>query len=153
TGGERIQTVNQVYIDRRARIADELRRRGLADPNPYRDLWQWYGRWNADMPKWAMRRQHVSEMYLPLVDEVKARAGTGGARVFEEPTGWSRVDRGVDEIRLRLEQAENEEQFQAVGLLCRETLISLAQVVYDSQRHPSEDGVAPSKTDAKRMLD
>jgi hypothetical protein len=26
-------------------------------------------------------------------------------------------------------------------------------VVYDPQRHPSEDGVAPSETDAKRMLD
>jgi hypothetical protein len=30
-----------------------------------------------------------------------------------------------------------EEQFQAVGLLCRETLISLAQAVYDAQLHPT----------------
>jgi hypothetical protein len=50
-------------------------------------------------------------------------------------------------------QAETEEQFQAVGLLCREVLISVAQVVYDPRRHPSEDGVTPSETDAKRMLD
>jgi hypothetical protein len=63
------------------------------------------------------------------------------------------VDRGIYEIRRRLEQAETEEHFQAVGLLCREVLISVAQVVYDPQRHLSEDGVAPSEMDAKRMLD
>ena len=45
-----------------------------------------------------------------------------------EPTGWTRVDRNVTEVRKRLETATMEEQFQAVGLLCRETLISLAQV-------------------------
>ncbi len=47
----------------------------------------------------------------------------------------------------------NEEQYQAVGLLCRETMISLAQAVYDAQDHPSPDGVQTSDTDAKRMLD
>ena len=45
------------------------------------------------------------------------------------------------------------EQFQAVGHLCRETLISVAQAVYDRERHRTLDGVEPSTTDAKRMLD
>lgn len=72
--------------------------------------------------------------------------------MFDEPTGWARVDRGLNELRLRLEQGETEEQFQAVGLLCRETLISLAQVVYDRDRHPPTDDVEPSDTDANRML-
>jgi hypothetical protein len=143
TGGPRIQEVNGQYVQRR----------GLDDPNPHGDLWAWYGRWSGgDMPNWAARRVYVSGLYQALVDQIRA-AGAGAPRIFQEPTGWERVDRAVYEIRRRLEQAENEEQFQAVGLLCRETLISLAQVVYDSQRHPTEDGVAPSDTDAKRMLD
>jgi hypothetical protein len=54
-----------------------------------------------------------------------------------EPTGWTRVDRNVAEVRKRLETATTEEQFQAVGLLCRETLVSLAQAVYDAQLHPT----------------
>ena len=49
--------------------------------------------------------------------------------------------------------AENEEQFQAVGLLCRAALISLAQTVYDPSRHALNNGEQPSNTDAKRMLD
>jgi hypothetical protein len=75
------------------------------------------------------------------------------AQVFDEPTGWQKVDRQLQEVRLRLDTAESEEQYQAVGLLCREVLISSAQEVYESERHSSPDGVAPSETDAKRMLE
>jgi hypothetical protein len=63
------------------------------------------------------------------------------------------VDRTITEIRLRLETAKTEEQFQAVGLLCREALISLAQTVFDPNKHPILDGVDVSKTDGKRMLE
>jgi AbiJ N-terminal domain 3 len=73
--------------------------------------------------------------------------------VFEEPTGWQKVDRQLQEVRLRLDTADTEEQYQAVGLLCREVLISLAQDVFDPLIHQCEDGVTPSETDAKRMLD
>ena len=70
-------------------------------------------------------------------------------------TGWPRVDRTLDEIRTRLRVASNEEQFQAVGVLCREALISLAGAVFDPDKHPplSTDDVAASNTDARRMLD
>lgn len=70
-----------------------------------------------------------------------------------ELTGWMRVDRGVAEIRKRINEASTEEQYQAVGLISRETIISLAQAVYDPEDHQSLDGVAPSGTDAKRMLE
>ncbi len=73
-------------------------------------------------------------------------------QVFEEPTGWQKVDRQLQEVRLRLDTAESEEHYQTVGLLCREVLISVAQDVYDPDRHPAQDGCAPSNTDAGRML-
>jgi hypothetical protein len=154
TGGPKIQQHNNSYVERRGRIAAELKRRDIDDPNPHADLWAWYGRWSAgDLPSWQSRREHLSEIYQPLLDQIKSGPSVRSAQVFDEPTGWPRVDRGVYEIRRRLEQAENEEQFQAVGLLCREVLISLAQVVYEPERHRSEDGIEPSETDAKRMLD
>ena len=73
--------------------------------------------------------------------------------VFEEPTGWQKVDRQLHEVRARLDSAETEEQFQAVGLLCREVLISVAQEVFDPARHVVAEQIAVSDTDAKRMLD
>jgi hypothetical protein len=82
-----------------------------------------------------------------------ARQTTGDIEVIDEPTGWPKVDRQVDEVRFRLREATTEEQFQSIGHLCREALISVAQAVYNRQRHPPLDGVEPSATDAKRMLD
>lgn len=79
--------------------------------------------------------------------------GTGRVEVFEEPTGWEKVDRQLQEVRLRLDTADSEEQYQAVGLLCREVLISVAQEVFDLSLYPSDDEVQPSNTDAKRMLE
>jgi hypothetical protein len=73
--------------------------------------------------------------------------------VFSQPTGWQKVDRQLQEARLRLETAGNEEQFQAVGLICREALISVTGAVFDPSRHPTLDGVAASETDAKRRLE
>lgn len=82
-----------------------------------------------------------------------ARTTAADAEIFPEPTGWPKIDRQIGEIRLRLREATAEEQFQAVGHLCREALITVAQTVYDRQRYPPLDGVEPSGTDAKRMLD
>ncbi len=74
-------------------------------------------------------------------------------QVFEEPTGWQKVDRQLQEVRLRLDTAASEEQYQAVGLLCREVLISVAQEVYDATRHSHQGTVDPSETDVARMLE
>ena len=67
-------------------------------------------------------------------------------------TDWSRLNRVVEQMTTRLDTAQFEEDFQSIGHLAREAFISLGQAVYDRARHPSEDGVTPSATDAKRML-
>ena len=56
-------------------------------------------------------------------------------------------------MKNRLEAANAEEQFQATGMLGRETIITVAQQVFDRTLHKTEDGVEPNETDAKRMLD
>jgi hypothetical protein len=90
----------------------------------------------------------VGELFDGLIKRIR----TGHAD-DDEPTGWPRVDRTVGELRDRLASASNEEQFQAVGLLCREALISLAQASYIPKNHPPLHGVVPSRTDSKRMLE
>jgi hypothetical protein len=70
-----------------------------------------------------------------------------------EPTGWERVDRSIEEMRNRLQIADTEEKYQAIGMLGRETLITIAQQVFDKKLHPSTDGTDISSTDAKRMLE
>jgi hypothetical protein len=150
TDGPRIQAVDGEYIERRGVIARGLDERDLRDPNPYSDLWAWYGKWSSgDLPRYGARRDFIRQLYDPMMEELRSGPAI---RVMEQATGWERVDRGVDQIRRQLRSAKAPEQFQAVGLVCREVLISLGQEVYDPGRHGLVDGVAPSSGDAKRML-
>jgi hypothetical protein len=152
TGGPRIQSVNPEFREAYVTADFELQQRGISNPIPFSDLWEWYGRWSSgDLPSWQSRRDFLSELFTPLIAQVRAHA-VGQAPRLEQPTGWTKVDRTVGEIRRRLAEPKTEEQFQTVGLLCREVLISLSQAVYDPERHPAPDGVDPSSTDAKRML-
>ena len=154
TGGPKIQTVNQDYKDRLQLISDGLAERNIKNSNPFSDLWEWYGKWSdGNLPSYQSRREFIAKMFSPIIEQVQKNKKHSSSIVFEEPTGWTRVDRSIGEIKLRLVQASTEEQYQAVGLLCRETLISVAQVVYVEEDHPSTDGVKPSKTDAIRMLE
>ncbi len=154
TGGQRIQDVNQEYEERYSFIDNGLKERNVENPNPFRDLWAWYGKWSdGELPTYQSRRGYLAEMFNPVIETVSKTMQKPVNPIFEEPTGWTRVDRSIGEIKLRIVQASNEEQFQAVGLLCRETLISVAQVVFDENIHKTIDGTKPSKTDVKRMLE
>ncbi len=154
TGGPKIQTVNIEYQERAKLIDTGLSERGIKNNNPFKDLWAWYGKWSdGSLSSYQSRRVYIADLFDPILESVKNLANKSINPVFDEPTGWTRVDRSVGEIKLRLAQSSNEEQYQAIGLLCRETLISLAQVVFVEEEHETVDGVKASKTDAKRMLE
>ena len=84
-------------------------------------------------------------------ERLKGRRETMSATPIQ--TGWEKVDRHIKAAQDRLKDATFEEEFQQVGLLCREALISVAQALFDPERHPTLDGVKASGTDAKRMLE
>lgn len=154
TGGQRIQDANVGYQQAYVNVDLELRKLSIKNPNPYSNLWEWYGRWSSgDLPTYQSRRQFLAEMFSALLDELRNRVAGKQPSIPQEPTGWPRVDRTIGEIRNSLAKAKNEEQYQAIGLLCREAIISLAQSVYDPSIHRNLDGTQPSETDAKRMLE
>lgn len=57
------------------------------------------------------------------------------------------------EMKRLLVSSINEEQFQTIGMLGRETLITIAQQVFDYNIHKTVDGIEASNTDSKRMLE
>lgn len=150
TGGERIQEVNDYYRARDLRI-----RRSLPDDikfeNPHTDLWEWYHYWSENFPQYKDRRFYVRGIFGPVIDPIAKRSVTGIPE--RSLTGWERVDRALSKARSQFDLAAVEEDFQAIGLLCREVMISLAQAVFDPEIHQTVDGVAASKTDANRMLE
>jgi hypothetical protein len=149
TGGPRIQQVQSQFQESYDLVVGELASRQIPNPLPYRDLWQWHGRWSSgDLPTYASRRTFVANLFDPLLAQLRA-----GFSAPVEATGWERVDRTVTALRQHLATAKTEEQLQTIGLLARETLISLAQAVFLPDQHPILDGVKSSDTDAKRMLE
>ena len=153
TGGPRLDDVNPEYSKRHRAISAELARRGLENPVPYTDLWEWYGKWSSgDLPTYQSRRNYISGLFAPLVKRLTSPSGASALEAIE-PTGWARVDRTLGKMREQLASATDEEDYQAVGLLGRELFVSLAQAVYDPDAHPPTDDTEPSDTDAKRMLD
>lgn len=154
TGGPRIDDVNSAYGQRRVRVQALLERFGADDPNPYLDLWDWYGKWSSgDLPTYRSRREYISDLFAPLLNFLNQTTMVGEGTSVPESTGWVKVDRILGEIRSDLQHASTEEKFQSIGLLCREALISLAQSVFDVDLHPTLDGKTAGKTDAKRMMD
>ena len=74
-------------------------------------------------------------------------------RSAPEPTSWEKVDRQIAAMREQLNRAASVEEYQAVGHLGREVMISLGQAVIDPEEVIGEDGKLPSRTDAARLLD
>jgi len=155
TGGPKINSVNQEYKDRQIRITEILRELNLKNPVPFDDLWKWYGHWSSGkLPTYASRRAFVSELFDPLNATIE-NIFEKSADSYQPPpvTGWTRVDRTTAKVSDALSAAQNEEDYQAIGLLCRENLISLSSVVFRPEKHKSFLDKEPSDTDAKRMLD
>lgn len=154
TGGQRIQEINIEYQKIFSKVDTALQRLDISNPNPFNDLWQWYARWSSgEMPQYKDRRAYIGDIYGNLLKILQETEQPELLDISVNLTGWERIDRSVKEIKVRLNQAASEEQFQTIGLLSRETIISLAQAVFSDEKHPILDGIKVSKTDAKRMLD
>lgn len=150
TGGGSIQDVNDYYIAREVRLRDSLPS-DVKYENPHDDLWAWYHYWKDNFGTWADRRQYVRKLFAPAVQAISKRSALPIPQ--REASGWERVDRALSKARSQLGLACVEEDFQSIGLLCREVIISLAQAVFDPTIHETLDGVTASKTDANRMLE
>jgi len=116
-------------------------------------LWEWYGKWSSEFKSYQERRNFIGEIYNNLIKKLEDSDAKETLLVTVDLNDWERIQRSVNEIKLRIPNALAEEHFQVIGLLCRETIISLAQAVFVPEKHPIIDGVSVSKTDAKRMLE
>jgi hypothetical protein len=132
------------YIERKRRIASELRRLGLEDPNPQSDLWQWYSYWKDNFPSYAERRTYVRSLYASVLDALDhLEERELGAGIGAGETGWERVDSQIRQLRERFATARTTEDYQAVGHLSREVFVSLAEACFVAGRH-AENGEVPA---------
>lgn len=155
TGGARIQDVEEKYESQNATVRQLCKSLNISYNNNFGSLWDWYGQWKADLPTYQSRREYIRTLFAPTL------------AVFEDATErvnitdpivalntWDRINRTIIKIKQLSSAAQNEEDYQQVGLLCREVIISLAQMVYSPDEYGNRDekGVEISNTDSVRML-
>jgi hypothetical protein len=149
TGGPRIAEVDDYYKARERRIRSAVPE-GVSYANPFKSLWEWHGHWSTNFDHYRERRMFIRDMFAPAIEAVSKAAQPVPHR---DPTGWELVDSSLAKARTAFETASAEDDLQAVGLRCREVIISVAQAVYDPGVHGTLDGIEASATDAKRMMD
>ncbi|TBY02092.1 hypothetical protein [Rhizobium laguerreae] len=155
TGRQQIQEVDDFYGARQARLVDGCAAVGINYQNPHTSLWDWYSFWKAQrMESYADRRNYVRTLFAEPVASAVGRVHNPSPVGERETTGWTRVDRSLGKAKLQFQTASAEEEWQAIGLLCREILISLGQSVYDPQLHGDTDeaGTRIGSSDARRQL-
>jgi hypothetical protein len=120
TGGPRIDDVNRQYTQRRRKLNDGLRDRGIKPPFPYQDLWAWYGHYSIELGSYAERRVHVTGLANPVREQLEAmldgvQVGDPGGQPL--PT-WASLDGRVEGIISELRTARSTDDYQDVGRRC-----------------------------------
>ena len=153
TGDKATVPISTRYKQDYEQLGGDLKKLDIENPVPFSDLLYWNGEWsNGNYPSYDSRRDYVQNLFGQIEGRIRDVLATKSGEIFPEPTGWPKVDRQLAAAKKQFASANSEELFQSVGHLCRETLISLAQAVYDRRLHPPVDQKEPSRTDAKRML-
>ena len=155
TGQQNIQDVDDYYLARQFRLLEGCAAAGITCDNPHASLWDWYNyRKEEGMTTYADRRNYVRKLFAAPVASAVSRLNNQSSVSKREPTGWERVDRSLGKARAQMNTASVEEEFQTIGLLCREVPISLGQAVFDPEVHGEKDeaGTRIGSTDARRQL-
>lgn len=154
TGGPQIKEEDTRYKRLQIQIEQDCKKLNLTYNNTFDSLWDWYGKWKADFPTYHERRVFISELFAPTLAYFDENENDNNIETFIELGDWERIQRAITKIKRDSSSARNEEDFQAIGLLCREVIISLAQVVYNPLVHgeTDENGKQIGRADAVRMI-
>lgn len=145
---------NDGYKQRHQYLVSLLKQLGLEPVHKYTDLWDWYNDYNLrGLGTYQSRRVFIRDIYSPLIDTLENAEEAMTTLLHYEPTGWDKVDDGVARMKEVLASADETLDYQSVGMYGRELLITLAQTVFDKEKHPSSDGTDIGPADSKRMLD
>ena len=154
TGGNRIQEEDDRFKKLHALVERDCKKLNLTYNNTFYSLWDWFGKWKADFPKYQERRNFINELFAPTLAYFEDTESYSNIETIVELDDWERIKRTVIKIKRESNNAKDEEDFQTIGLLCRDVIISLAQAVYNPMIHGATDdtGKRIGNADAVRMI-
>lgn len=155
TGGPRFQEVESKYKSLHSTLSQKCKQLNIVYNNGFDSLWEWYGRYRNGLPSYQSRREFIQNLLAPTFQAFdNENISPSLTTPIIELEDWERIKRTVIKIKQESNVAKNEEDFQQIGLLCREVIISLAQNIYNPEIHGAVDekGTEIGETDAVRMI-
>ncbi|MBQ6184929.1 MAG: hypothetical protein IJK48_03585 [Bacteroidales bacterium] len=155
TGQCLIQVADDKYKELHLSLKQKCKLLNIQYDNGFDSLWDWYRLWSVELPTYQSRREFIYHLLSPTFNYFHDKSNDQSiVEPFVEIDDWKRIKRTLAKIKKDSVSALNEEDFQQIGHLCREVIISLAQAVFNPSIHGGTDekGDVISTTDAMRML-
>lgn len=154
TGELDIKYANEEYIRIHKELCNILNKICLSNPNNYNDLWEWYEDYKKrPLPTYTSRRKYINNLYESIINTIDNSSEKRYYLTEYIPTGWEKVDKCISKMKSNLIKSTIKEDFQSIGHYGREVLITIAQNVFDKEKHKSPDGTDIGNADSKRMLE
>jgi hypothetical protein len=112
TGKRRIDDTEGDYTALRSQVGARLRQCGIADPNIFVSLWDWYSYWKDNgLTSYQSRREYVNSFYKPVVNALEKATAEIAQQPGSTPAGFSArlgyaTDRSEVPIAVREEAPE-----------------------------------------------
>jgi len=144
------QAAEDEYRTRWTAISRALERLGLANPFPWRSVWDWLAYYSRHLATPTEKRNYVADLVEPLVAELEARASPRMGDKWR--AGWGFVQARLSQLESRMRSAVSVDDFQDIGRRAREIVVSATNLVFrDSMVSP---GVSiPKGADARSRLE
>ena len=128
---------------------------------PFRTYQGFYKYWVANDMKgsWAARRDYLDATLGPVEDQLfdlETRSWEESLAQAVSPhsdTGWTDVDREIQQLRRKFEVARTDQDHSAVGVACVRILEFLGEAAFDAQRHLPATEPVPARDATKLRFD
>lgn len=122
----------------------------------FRTLWEWHKYYKEpanNLSSYQSRRIYIDNLFC----ETEALLKNSPQYKISETVkidDWEEIERRMIKIKIAVSKASDIEDFQSIGLQCREVIISIAKTVYNPDLHGIYDdtGVTIGESDAVRQL-
>ena len=149
-------TYNDEYIRLYQELTDYFKQLNYSFSGLFKSLWEWFQFYKTEsnnLPNYQSRRLFIDNLF----SETETLLKNGPKDCIPDTVkidDWEEIVRRMIKIKRSVSSASDVEDFQSIGLQCREVIISVAKNVYVPDIHGKfgDDGTEIGESDAVRQL-
>lgn len=147
---------NSEYIRLYQELSDCFTKLNYTFLGIFRTLWEWhqyYKESTNNLSSYQSRRTYIDNLFRETETLLKNSPKNNISEIVKI-NDWEEIERRMIKIKKAVSKALDIEDFQGIGLQCREVIISIAKIVYKPDLHGiyGDDGISIGESDAVRQL-